>query len=51
MTRLTDPPDTNADICTLLKNLRDEVKKLTTAVGLNTKGIEEFRAGLKTRVS
>ena len=46
MTQLTNPPDTNTEICTLLQNIRDKVKKLTTAVGQNTKGIEEFWAGL-----
>ena len=32
----------------MLKTLIDDVKKFTKAVGLNTKGIEEFKVELKT---
>ena len=41
----TVPPDT--EVLTLLKNLVEVVKKLTAAVDSNSKGINEFKLGVK----
>ena len=42
------PPDTNVEIFEILNDLSDEIKELTKAVGLNTKGITELKAGIES---